>query len=43
MEPIFMVLSEASAIAASIAIDNCGCCVQKVNYSDINEGMKKIK
>lgn len=43
MEPIFMVLSEASAIAASIAIDNCGCCVQKVNYSDINEQMKKIR
>ena len=43
MEPIFMVLSEASAIAASIAIDDCGCCVQKVKYSDINKKMEEIK
>lgn len=41
MEPVFMVLGQAAAVAASLAVEQGGCDVQKVDSKDINVVMEK--
>ena len=37
MEPVFMVLGQSAAVAASLAVANGGCDIQDVSSDDINE------
>ena len=41
MEPVFMVLGQAAAVAASLALEQDGCDVQKVDSKDINAVIEK--
>ena len=41
MEPVFMVLGQAAAVAASLALEQGGCDVQKVDSKDINAVIEK--
>lgn len=41
MEPVFMVLGQSAAVAASLAVEQGGCDVQKVNSKDINAVIEK--
>jgi len=41
MEPVFMVLGQAAAVAAALAVEQGGCDVQKVDSKDINAVIEK--
>ena len=41
MEPVFMVLGQAAAVAASLAMEQEGCDVQKIDSKDINAVIEK--
>ena len=41
MEPVFMVLGQAAAVAASLALEHDGCSVQEVDSKEINEVIGK--
>jgi len=41
MEPVFMVLGQAAAMAASLAMEQGGCDVQKIDSKDINAVIEK--
>lgn len=41
MEPVFMVLGQAAAVAASLAMEQGGCDVQKIDSKDINAVIEK--
>lgn len=41
MEPVFMVLGQAAGVAASLALEQGGCDVQKVDSKDINAVIEK--
>ena len=43
MEPVFMVLGESAAIAASLAIRKCNGVVQHVSHEEVMQRFAEIK